>query len=94
LNESLRLFFVQKSSNIAGSPELSGLPPRPLKALNESLRLFFVQKLSYIAGSPDASGLPSRPLKALTVSVLFFYDLIFPGFKFQTDLGNVAGSPE
>jgi hypothetical protein len=44
LNESLRFFLFKKSSNIAGSPDASGLPPRPQKALNESLRLFFCLK--------------------------------------------------
>jgi len=47
----------------AGSPEASGLPSRPLKALNESSGLFFIQNSSNIAGSPDALGLPPRPKK-------------------------------
>jgi len=50
----LRLLFVQKSSNIAGSPDASGLSSRPLKVLNESSGPFFVQKSSNIAGSPGS----------------------------------------
>jgi hypothetical protein len=49
----LRLLFVQKSSNIAGSPDASGLSSRPLKVLNESSGPFFVQKSSNIAGFLD-----------------------------------------